>query len=66
MPESATPATLLRRPEVQRRTGLSVSSLYRQIHAGEFPPPVKIGIRSVAWPESAVMEWIASRTRQAA
>ena len=51
---------LLRRPEVQRRTGLSRSPLYARIKAGTFPAPVKLGSHAVAWVESEVEAWIAA------
>ena len=40
-------------------TGISKSSLYRKISAGTFPPPVRQGLRAVAWRESEVLAWIA-------
>lgn len=51
----------LRRPAVQIATGLSRSSLYAMMASGDFPRPVRIGKRAVAWPESAVTAWLASR-----
>lgn len=51
----------LRRPAVEAATGLSRSSIYAMMDAGEFPRPVRIGKRAVAWPESAVNTWLASR-----
>ena len=57
------PVALLRRRAVEQYTGLSCSSLYEQIAAGLFPPPVRIGARAVGWPykdvESVVRAWIA-------
>ena len=52
---------LLRRREVLTKTGLSASTLYRRIQAGTFPPPVELGPKAVAWRESEVLAWIASR-----
>ena len=57
--------TLLRVPEVIRRTGLARSTLYRDIATGTFPRPVKIGVGSVAFEESEVQEWIEARIRAA-
>jgi len=58
---------LLRRPEVEPRTGLSRSTLYDWMQRGEFPQPVKLGARLVAWRESDVVAWLESReTRGAA
>jgi prophage regulatory protein len=51
---------LLRRPEVEARTGLSRSSIYEWMKRGEFPQPVRLGARIVAWRESDVAEWLES------
>lgn len=51
----------LRRPAVEAATGLSRSSLYAMMDKGEFPRPVRIGKRAVAWPQSAVETWLAER-----
>lgn len=52
---------LLRLPAVLDRVGVSRASLYRMIAAGEFPAPVHLSARSVAWPEADVSEWIEAR-----
>ena len=52
---------LLRRPEVEARTGLARSTLYAAMAEGTFPRPVRIGRRAVAWPEDAVEQWVAHR-----
>lgn len=53
--------TMLRRPEVERQTGLSRSSIYRQMDEGSFPRPRRIGRKSVAWLASEIDAWKASR-----
>lgn len=53
---------ILRRPDVQARTGLSRSGLYSAIKNGEFPAPVKLTDRAVGWLESSISQWIESRT----
>ncbi|SUZ32826.1 hypothetical protein ROE7235_02589 [Roseibaca ekhonensis] len=55
---------LLRRPEVEARTGLSRSTIYAWISAGEFPQPVKLGARLVAWRESDIGDWLESRQQR--
>jgi|SRR6056297_2277147 len=61
------PTRLLRRPEVEARTGLSRSTLYDWMKRGEFPQPVKLGERLVAWRDSDIAAWLESReTRGAA
>jgi prophage regulatory protein len=54
---------LLRLGEVCRLTGLSRSSIYRQIAAGEFVPRVRVSQRAIAFEEAAVHAWIATRVR---
>jgi len=58
------PTILLRRPEVTRRTGLSRSTLYVWMARGAFPKPIKLGIRSIAWRESDIEDWINERERE--
>ena len=55
------PDRLLRREEVEARTALSRTSIYRKIREGTFPEPRKIGARAVRWPESEIEAWIADR-----
>jgi len=57
----ASPTTLLRRPEVERRVALSRSGIYARMAKGSFPLPVRIGDRAVAWRESDIATWIDSR-----
>lgn len=52
---------LLRRPVVEARTGLSRSTLYDWMKRGDFPQPVKLGARIVAWRESDVTAWLETR-----
>ncbi|EEN6818213.1 AlpA family transcriptional regulator [Salmonella enterica] len=52
--------SLIRLPEVLKRTGFGKSWIYRLISEGRFPAPVKIGVRAVAFVESEVDEWIQS------
>jgi len=57
---------LMRRPEVESRTGLSRSTLYDWMKRGDFPLPVKLGTRLVAWRESDVAAWLdACKTKAA-
>lgn len=56
---------LLRRPEVENRTGLSRSTIYELVKEGRFPRPVKLGKRAVAWRESDIAAWIEARQKAA-
>ena len=53
---------ILRRPEVQDRTGLSRSTIYAMMAEDTFPKPVRLGKRAVGWTESAITRWLESRT----
>ncbi len=51
----------LRRFAVEEITGLSRSTIYEMMGRGEFPRPIRVGRRAVAWPESTVLAWLAKR-----
>lgn len=62
--------TIIRRKEVEARTGLSRSSIYARLkpnpkRPGEFDPsfpkPVSIGTKSVGWIAAEVEAWIAAQ-----
>lgn len=46
--------TILRLPRVLFKSGYSRSTLYAYINRGLYPKPIKLGARSVGWPESEV------------
>jgi prophage regulatory protein len=57
--------TLIRLPEVVRRTGLSRATLYRLAAKGAFPRQVKLSVSASAWSSRAVDVWIAERLSSA-
>ncbi len=52
---------LIRRTEVQNKTGLGASSIYAMMKQGKFPQCMNLSERRVAWVESDVDQWIAER-----
>lgn len=53
---------ILRRKQVESRTGLSRSTIYARIAAGLFPSPIDLGGgRAVGWLESEIDQWVQSR-----
>jgi prophage regulatory protein len=58
------PHKVLRLPDVMDRVGLGSSFIYLLIQRGEFPKPVKIGVRAVGWIEPEVDVWIEERLAQ--
>lgn len=57
----ATHRVVVRLPAVQRRVGLTESTIYERMAAGLFPRPIKIGPRAVGWIESEIDDWIEAR-----
>ncbi|TAF74937.1 MAG: AlpA family phage regulatory protein [Alphaproteobacteria bacterium] len=49
---------ILRRRDVEARTGLSRSSIYKKLAEHTFPQPIKLGGRSVGWLETEIEAWI--------
>ncbi|HCA7568128.1 helix-turn-helix transcriptional regulator [Klebsiella quasipneumoniae] len=49
---------LIRLPEVLNRTGLCKAWIYRLISRDEFPSPIKLGERAIAFLESDINKWI--------
>lgn len=64
--QSRTTLAILRRRQVEARTGLGCSLIYSMMAKGQFPKPVKLTAKAVGWPEHLVEAWIASRIEAAA
>ena len=61
---------ILRRKQVEARTGLSRSSIYAKLRHNPkrpsdydptFPKPVSVGAKAVGWIEAEVNDWLAKR-----
>lgn len=51
--------TILRRKQVEKRTGLSRSTIYLRIQEGKFPKPITLGGgRAVGWLENEIEAWL--------
>lgn len=64
MATTTTPNTLIKLPEVKRRTTLSTSEIYRRLEAGTFPKQIKLGAKAVAWLEHEINSWIDARVAE--
>jgi len=51
---------ILRRKQVEARTGLSRSTIYAFISEGMFPKPINLGNRAVGWIEAEIDAWLKS------
>ncbi len=53
---------ILRRKQVESRTGLSRSTIYARIAEGSFPRPINLGGgRAVGWIEAEIDAWLQER-----
>ena len=52
---------LLKLAEVKRLTSLSQPTIWRLIQKDQFPRPMQVTSSRVAWRETDVREWLASR-----
>jgi prophage regulatory protein len=56
---------LLRKKDVLALIGLSKATLHRLVQSGEFPKPIQLTKRAIAWPESVVEKWIDAKKNEA-
>lgn len=54
---------ILRKPDVERITGLSHCTIWRLERAGEFPQRIKLSANTVGWRSDEIADWIDSRLR---
>lgn len=59
--DDVSPALLLRIGSVVRVTGLGRSTIYRLRSTDDFPSPVRLTSRVVAWRRTDLEEWSAAR-----
>lgn len=57
--------TLLRLPDVRRRTRLSKTQIYRLTRDGRFPTGIRISPRCMCWASSEIDAWIRTRIADA-
>jgi len=62
--EALTRLTILRRKQVEARTGLSRSTIYERVKTGTFPAPVSIGAKAVGWIESEIDSWLTAQVEK--
>lgn len=55
---------IIRRKQVEARTGLSRSTIYARMAEGTFPKPVSLGPRAVGWVESEITDWLNAQVAQ--
>jgi prophage regulatory protein len=61
MATAANNIRFIRLPTVLAKVGLSRTHVYKLIGEGRFPRQVRLSMRSVAWVEEQVDEWMLQR-----
>lgn len=52
---------ILRRTEVEAKTGFKRAHIYSLMKAGKFPQAMRLGVRAVGWDSVEIDQWIADR-----
>lgn len=52
---------IMRRDEVEKRTGFKRAHIYNLMKEGKFPQARRIGMRAVGWDSAEIEHWIAER-----
>jgi len=65
-PAAAVERRILRRPEVEAKTGFKRSHIYGLMKEGKFPKSVRLGERAVGWDSLVIEQWVASKCAAAA
>ncbi|CRM57415.1 AlpA family transcriptional regulator [Pseudomonas sp. 25 R 14] len=55
---------IMRRDEVEQKTGFKRAQLYSLMKAGKFPQPKRIGQRAVGWDSQEIERWVVERLGQ--
>jgi prophage regulatory protein len=61
LPEELTLDPILGTAQTATAVNQSAVHLRRLVHAGKFPPPLKIGDRKLGWRLSTIMHYVAER-----
>jgi prophage regulatory protein len=57
---------IMRRDEVERKTGFKRAHIYNLMKEGKFPQAKRIGLRAVGWDSLEIEQWIIERLAQQA
>ncbi|QEO78856.1 AlpA family transcriptional regulator [Pseudomonas brassicacearum] len=52
---------ILRRSDVEQKTGIKRAHIYNLMSQGKFPKSIRLGVRAVGWDAAEVDQWIADR-----
>ncbi|MNC24033.1 Prophage CP4-57 regulatory protein (AlpA) [compost metagenome] len=57
---------IMRRDEVERKTGFKRAHIYNLMKEGKFPQAKRIGLRAVGWDSLEIDRWVVERLGQQA
>ena len=57
---------ILRRDEVEAKTGFKRAHIYSLMKEGKFPKALRLGVRAVGWDSVEIEQWIADRLNERA
>ncbi|WP_455883735.1 AlpA family transcriptional regulator [Pseudomonas putida] len=57
---------IMRRDEVERKTGFKRAHIYNLMKEGKFPQAKRIGLRAVGWDSLEIEQWVVERLGQQA
>jgi len=52
---------ILRREEVEAKTGFKRAHIYNLMKKGQFPKALRLGVRAVGWDSIEIDQWITER-----
>lgn len=55
---------ILRRAEVEAKTGFKRAHIYALMKDGKFPKAMRLGIRAVGWDSAEIDQWICDRLQE--
>lgn len=60
---STTERRILRRAEVEAKTGFKRAYIYSMMKEGKFPKAMRLGVRAVGWDFAEIDQWITDRLK---
>ena len=57
---------ILRRAEVEAKTGFKRAHIYNLMKEGKFPRAMRLGVRAVGWDSVEIEQWITDRRNERA
>lgn len=65
-PQQSHERHIMRRDEVERKTGFKRAHIYNLMKEGKFPQAKRIGLRAVGWDSLEIERWVVDRLGQQA